>query len=96
MPLGFPGSSTASVNPTCANIRGSRSARSPSTRGLLSKTQRPPNASLRNHAASATLTTNQPSLTGARPEPTASKRASSIIVLLSTQPEYSVAAYAGD
>src|SRR3954462_2322583 len=77
MPVGLPGSSTASVNPTCSNCCGSSSGRSESTRPLLSKTQRPPNASFRSHAASATLTTNQPGLAGARPEPTSSSLASS-------------------
>src|SRR4051794_17385921 len=77
MPVGLPGSSTASVNPTCSNCCGSSSGRCESTRPLLSKTQRPPNASFRSHAASATLTTNQPGLTGASPEPTSSSLASS-------------------
>ena len=57
-------------------ICGSSSGRSASTRPLLSNTQRPPKASWRSHAASPTLTTNQPGLTGARPEPTSSSRAS--------------------
>src|ERR1035437_843313 len=79
MPVGLPGSSTASVNPICGNIWGSTSGRSTSTRGLPSNAQRLPNASLWAHADSATLTTNQPGVTGARPDPTSSSRASSTI-----------------
>src|SRR5512133_4090122 len=56
--------------------------RSATTRGLLSNTHRAPNASLRTHAASLTLTTNHPGLAGASPEPTSSSCASSIIIAL--------------
>ena len=43
---------------------------------LLSKTQAEPVSSDVIHAVSRTLTTNQPSLTGARPEPESSSLAS--------------------
>jgi hypothetical protein len=46
---------------------------------FASKTQRAPNASLVNQAASRTFTTNHPGDTGARPEPTSSSRARSTI-----------------
>src|SRR5215207_7531726 len=41
-----------------------------STGRVLSNTHRPPNTSLRTHAASLALSTNQHGLTGASPEPT--------------------------
>src|SRR5437764_4993083 len=80
IPFGVPGSRTTRVWPSCSNGCGTASGRSISTRRLLSNTQRLPRASLRTHAASPTLTTNQPGLTGASPEPTSSSRASSTIV----------------
>src|SRR6266516_2943883 len=69
IPLGLPGSSTASVMPRSPNLTGF----------APSKTQRPPKASFVSQAASRTLMTNQPSVTGARPESTDSRRASSTI-----------------
>src|SRR3954447_23179979 len=79
IPVGFPGSSTASVKPSWANCCGSTPGPIASTRPLLSNTQRPPKASWRSQAASATLTTNHPGEVGASPEPTSSRRASSTI-----------------
>src|SRR3954453_3044149 len=69
MPL-WPGSSTVRLIPSCANSTGG----SPYS---FANQHAPPLDSEENHSASRTLTTNQPSVTGASPEPPSSSLASS-------------------
>src|SRR4051794_20956365 len=68
MPL-WPGSSTVRLIPSCANSTGG----SPYS---FANQHAPPLDSEENHSASRTLTTNQPSVTGASPEPPSSSLAS--------------------
>src|SRR3954469_14093024 len=70
-PLASPGCSTASVKPTSGKPT-----------SLPSKMQASPSTSLVTQAASGMLTTNQPSVTGARPVSSRSSRASSTIGLV--------------
>src|SRR3954451_19969363 len=68
MPL-WPGSRTVTLIPSCANSIGG----SPYS---LANQHAAPLVSEEHHSASRTLTTNQPSVTGASPEPASSSRAS--------------------
>src|SRR2546421_5241950 len=68
MPL-WPGSRTVTLIPSCANSIGG----SPYS---FANQHAAPLVSEENHSASRTLTTNQPSVTGASPEPPSSSLAS--------------------
>jgi hypothetical protein len=65
--------------PSWGKCCSSSSGRSRRTRPSDWKTQAAPKTSFRTHAARRTLTTNQPGLTGASPEPTSWRRASSVM-----------------
>ena len=74
---GRPGGTTRIVNPALGFTYSVRSGRPRSTKSSDSKMQTPPlHSSFVTQAASAVLTTNQPGVTGASPEPTLSSRAS--------------------
>jgi hypothetical protein len=64
-----PGSRTVTLIPSCVNSTGG-------SRTSLSKLHAAPLVSELHHSTSRTFTTNQPSVTGARPEPEFSSRAS--------------------
>src|SRR3954453_145768 len=77
MPL-WPGSRTVTLIPSCANSIGD----SPYS---LANQHAAPLVSEENHSASRTLTTNQPSVTGASPEPASSSLASFTQQILAVQ-----------
>src|SRR3954469_26005091 len=77
MPL-WPGSRTVRLIPNCANSIGC----SPYS---LANQHAAPLVSEENHSASRTLTTNQPSVTGASPEPASSSLASFTEQILAAQ-----------
>src|SRR2546423_9982718 len=77
MPL-WPGSRTVTLIPSCANAIGD----SPYA---LANQHAAPLVSEENHSASRTLTTNQPSVTGASPEPASSSLASFTQQILAVQ-----------
>src|SRR5213596_2265513 len=77
MPL-WPGSRTVTLIPICANSIGG----SPYS---LANQHAAPLVSEENHSASRTLTTNQPSVTGASPEPASSSLASFTQQILAVQ-----------
>src|SRR5436190_5261501 len=77
MPL-WPGSRTVTLIPSCANSIGG----SPYS---LANQHAAPLVSEENHSASRTLTTNQPSVTGASPEPASSSLASFTQQILAVQ-----------
>src|SRR5215211_6422147 len=77
MPL-WPGSRTVTLIPNCANSIGD----SPYS---LANQHAAPLVSEENHSASRTLTTNQPSVTGASPEPASSSLASFTQQILAVQ-----------
>src|SRR4051795_9304203 len=77
MPL-WPGSRTVTLIPSCANSIGGAPY-------SLSNQHAAPLVSEENHSASRTLTTNQPSVTGASPEPASSSLASFTQQILAVQ-----------
>src|SRR4051794_5539814 len=77
MPL-WPGSRTVTLIPSCGNSIGG----SPYS---LANQHAAPLVSEENHSASRTLTTNQPSVTGASPEPASSSLASFTQQILAVQ-----------
>src|SRR5881392_2727331 len=77
MPL-WPGSRTVTLIPSCENSIGD----SPYS---LANQHAAPLVSEENHSASRTLTTNQPSVTGASPEPASSSLASFTQQILAVQ-----------
>src|SRR5436189_6266418 len=77
MPL-WPGSRTVTLIPSCANSIGG----APHS---LATQDAAPLVSEENHSASRTLTTNQPSVTGASPEPASSSLASFTQQILAVQ-----------
>src|SRR5213078_1136054 len=78
MPL-WPDSRTVTLIPSCANSIGD----SPYS---LANQHAAPLVRDENHSASRTLTTNQPSVTGASPEPASSSLASFTEQILAVQP----------
>src|SRR5207237_9344206 len=77
MPL-WPGSRTVTLIPNCANSIGCAPY-------SLANQHAAPLVSEENHSASRTLTTNQPSVTGASPEPASSSLASFTQQILAVQ-----------
>src|SRR5258705_8760975 len=77
MPL-CPGSRTVTLIPSCANSIGGAPY-------SLANQHAAPLVSEENHSASRTLTTNQPSVTGASPEPASSSLASFTQQILAVQ-----------
>src|SRR5213080_1366505 len=77
MPL-WPGSRTVTLIPSCANSIGGAPY-------SLANQHAAPLVSEENHSASRTLTTNQPSVTGASPEPASSSLASFTQQILAVQ-----------
>src|SRR5947199_9043911 len=77
MPL-WPGSRTLTLIPSCANSIGGAPY-------SLANQHAAPLVSEENHSASRTLTTNQPSVTGASPEPASSSLASFTQQILAVQ-----------